>query len=94
MFRYHDKRVRSHCKLTKPVCISKSIVNIQNTDFQFFLWCVLAHKYRVENHRERVLNDAKPFHELNQGDIQLPMRIKDISVFEQLNKLNIKVFDL
>ena len=36
----------------------------------------------------------KPFHELNQGDIQLPMKIKDIPTFERLKKLNINDFEL
>ena len=34
------------------------------------------------------------FHELNQGDIQFPMKIKDIPTFERLNNLNINVFEL
>ena len=33
------------------------------------------------------------FHELNQGDIQLPMKIKDTPTFERLNSLNINVFE-
>ena len=32
-------------------------------------------------------------HELNQGDIQFPMKIKDIPTFEILNNLNINVFE-
>ena len=30
ILRYHDKRASSFCKLPKPFCNSKSIVNIQN----------------------------------------------------------------
>ena len=32
MFKYHDIRASSYCKLPKPFCNSKSIVNIQNND--------------------------------------------------------------
>ena len=94
MFKYHDIRASSYCKLPKPFCDSKSIVNIQNKDNYCFLWSTLAHKYNVDNHREKVSHYENHFHELNQGDIQFPMKIKDISTFERLNNLNINVFEL
>ena len=53
MFKYHDIRASSYCKLPKSFCNSKSIVNIQNNGY-CFLWNILAHKYKVGNHRERV----------------------------------------
>ena len=59
-----------------------------------FLWSILAHKYKVNNHRERASHYKKQFHELNQGDIQFPMKIKDIPTFERLNNFNINVFEL
>ena len=34
------------------------------------------------------------FHEIDQGDIQFPMKIKDIPTFETLKNLNINVFEL
>ena len=94
MFEYHDIRASSSCKLPKPFCNSKSIVNIQNNDNYCFLWSILAHKYKVDNHREKVSHYENHFHELNQGDIQFPMKIKDIPTFERLNSLNINVFEL
>ena len=94
MFKYHDKRASSYCKLPKPFCNSTSIVNIQNKDNYCFLWSILAHKYKLDNHRERVTHYENHFHELNQGDIQFPMKIKDIPTFEILNNLNINVFEL
>ena len=94
MFKYHDIRAYIYCKLPKSFCKSKSIVNIQNNDNYCFLWSILAHKYKVDNHRERVSLYENHFHELNQGDIQFPMKLKDIPTFERLNNLNINVFDL
>ena len=88
MFRYHDLRASSYCKLPKSFCNSTSIVNIQNDDIYCFLWSILAHKYKVVNHRERVSIFKRHFHDLNQGDIQFPMKIKDIPTFERLNNLN------
>ena len=93
MFKYHDIRASSYCKLPKSFCNSKSIVNIKNNDNYCFLWSILAHKYKVDNHRERVSHYENHFYELNQGDIQFPMKIKDIPTFERLNNLNINVFE-
>ena len=94
MFKHHDIRASSFCKLPKPFCNSKSIVNIQNKDNYCFLWSILAHEYKVDKHRERVTHYENHFHELNQGDIQFLMKIKDIPTFEILNNLNINVFEL
>ena len=94
VFRYHDIRASSYCKLPESFCNSTSIVNIQNKDNYCFLWSVLAHKYKVDNHRERVSHYKNFFHELSKGDIHFPMRIKDIPTFERLNILNISVFEL
>ena len=94
MFIYHDIRASSYCKLPKSFSNSKSIVNIQNNDNYCLLWSILAHKYKVDSHRERVSHYENHFHELNQGDIQFPMKIKDIPTFERLNNLNINVFEL
>ena len=94
MFKCHDIRASSFCKLPKSFCNSKSIVNIQNKDNYCFLWSILAQKNKVDIHRERVSHYENHFHELNQGDIQFPMKIKDIPTFERLNNLNINVFVL
>ena len=91
---YHDIRASSYCKLPKSFCNSTSIVNIQNDDNYFFLWSILAHKCKIDNHRERVSHYKKLFHKLNQGDIQFPMKIKDIPTLERLNNLNLNVFEL
>ena len=94
MFKYHDIRASSYCKLPKSFYNSTSIINIRNDDNYCFLWSILFHKYKVDNHREKVSNYKKHFHELNQDDIQFPMKIKDIPTFERLNNLNIIVFKL
>ena len=85
MFRYHDIRASTCCRLLKPFCSSKSTVNIQNDDNYCFSWSFLSHKNKVDNHRERVSHCMKHFHELNQGDIQFPMKLKDLQSFERSN---------
>ena len=54
MFRYHDIRASSYCKLPKPFCSSRSIVNMQNDDNYCFFLCILAHLHELAKHRERV----------------------------------------
>ena len=94
MFSYHDFRASIYCKILKSFFSSTSIVNIQNDDNYCFLWSISAHNYKVDNHRERVSQYKKHFHELHQSDIQFPMKRKDKSTFERLNNLNINVFEL
>ena len=94
MFRYNDIRASSYCKLPKSFSSSKSIVNIQNDDNYCTLWSILAHKYKVDNHRERVSHYENHFHELDQGGIQFPMKIKDIPTFEKLSNLNTNFSEL
>ena len=94
MFRHHDIRTSSYFILPKSFCSSTSIVNIQNDDIYCFLWSIVALKYKVDNHREKVSHYKQNFHKLNQGDIQFPMKIKDIPTFERLNNLNKIIFEL
>ena len=93
MFRYHDIRASTFCRLREQCCNSKSILKLQNDDSFCSLCCILAHLHKVDNHRDRVSNFAKSFHKLDQGDILIPMKIKDITSIEQLNKLNKNVFE-
>ena len=58
------------------------------------MWCILAHLHKVDTHCERISLYKKHFTELNIGNIQLAMKTKDIPKFEQLNNLNINVFEL
>ena len=75
MFRYKHIRASSYCKLPKPFCNSKSILNLQNTFENCFLRSISVQKYKVNNQRERDSNHTKFFHEHNQGDIHFPMKI-------------------
>ena len=78
MFKYHDIGASSYCKIPKSFCNSSSIVNIQNDHNYCFLWSILAYKYKVDSHREKVSHYENHFQELIQGDSQFPLKIKDI----------------
>ena len=55
---------------------------------------ILAHLHGVDAHPERVSNYKKHGTELSIENIQFPMKIIDIPNFEQLNNLNINIYDL
>ena len=54
MYRCHDRRASSYCKMPKPFCNSKSIVNIETNDNYCSLWCILAHLHEIDTHREKL----------------------------------------
>ena len=59
-----------------------------------FLWCILAQLYPVENHKDRISKYIIHLNELNLKGLEFPMKVKDIPNFENLNNLNINVFEL
>ena len=54
MFKWLDIKASSFFKSAKSFFTSKSILNIRNDGKYCFSWCLLAHKYKVDKHRERV----------------------------------------
>ena len=54
LFRYQNIRASIQCKLPKPFCNSKPTVKIGIDVNYCFLWCVLAHKCKIHNHREKI----------------------------------------
>ncbi len=70
----------------------KHLVNVRNTDNKCFLWSIAAYlqSERVVSHPERTSNyDITKF---ILKDIEMPMKISDISKFEDYNDLKINVF--
>ena len=47
--------------------------------------CVLAQLHEFDIHRFKMSQYKEYLHEPNQGDIQFPMKLKEIPTFEQLN---------
>ena len=66
IFKYHDIRASSYCNLPKFLCISKSLVNIQNDDKYCFMRSILAHTYKMDNHHEIVSRFRQYITEPNQ----------------------------
>ena len=74
------------------------MLNIQNDDNLCALWCTVAHlfpKYRAGGYREFSPNAYEEHKDqINTGDLQFPLRIRDIGKLEHLNNLSINVFSL
>ena len=79
----------------KHLASKKAIVNVNNrkeNDEKCFLWSVLAHLFPVEKDANRVKKYKKHLDTIKYGDINMPMKLKDIDKFEKLNNLIINVY--
>ena len=93
-FKVNDIQASSYIEFPEKYRNNKSIINIKN-DGQFcFLWCILAYVYPVEDHKNRTSNYLMHFDKLNLKGLEFPMKVKDIPKFENLNILNVNVFEL
>ena len=82
----------SYTELPKAMLYKKAIVNIKNDDSLCFLYAVLASLYPVNKNAERVSNYKKHLNELKYDDIEMPMKVSDITRFEAKNNLVINVY--
>ena len=94
IYKVNDIQASSWVELPGKYKGSKSIINIKNNDQYCFLWCILAQLYPVENHKDRISKYIVHLNKLNLKGLEFPMKVKDIPKFENLNNLNIKVFEL
>ncbi len=96
----HDPtRAGSYLQLPSKIRESKTVLNIQNNDDDLCsLWSVLAHlhpKFRGDGRRIVTPNVYEEhMDQIHTGDIQFPLRIRDIGKLECLNNLSINVFSL
>ena len=63
----------------------KAIVNIENKDEKYFLWCILRYLYPKDSKDSRLTDLKKYEFLLNTEGINFPMKLKHISKFEKLN---------
>ena len=75
----------------------KGVLNIQNIkDDYSFVWCILAHIHRVDEHAARTTRYAPFMHELCTTSLQFPLKFSDTPKFEKLNpsiSVNVLVFE-
>ena len=94
IYKVNDIQASSWVELPEKYRIKKSIINIKNDDQFCFLWCILAHLFPVENHKNRTSSYSMHTNKLILNGLEFPMKIKDIPKFENSNNLNVNVFEL
>ena len=94
IYKVNDIQASSWVELPEKYKNNKSIINIKNDDQFCFLWCILAHLFPVEDHKNRTSSYSIHTNKLILNGLELPMKIKDIPKFENLNNLNVNVFEL
>ena len=94
IYKVNDIQASSWVELPEKYKNNKSILNIKNDDQFCFLWCILAHLCPVEEHKNRTSNYSMHFDKLNLKRLEFPMKVKDIPKFENLNNINVNVFEL
>ena len=90
----NDIQASSWVELPEKYKNNKSIINIKNDDQFCFLWCILAHLFPIEDHENRTSSYSMHTNKLILNGLEFPMKIKDIPKFENLNNLNVNVFEL
>ena len=75
----------------------KGVLNIENLKDDFcFLWCVLAHIHRVDQHAARTSKYEDFMHQLNTTGLNFPLKYSYTPQFEILNptiSVNVLVFE-
>ena len=94
IYKVNDIQAASYIELPEKYKNNKSNIDIKNDDQYCFLWCILASLYPVEDHKNRTANYLMHFYKLNLKGLEFPMKVKDIPKFENLNNLNVNVFEL
>ena len=94
IYKVNDIQASSWVELPEKYKNNKSIINIKNDDQFCFLWCILAHLFPVEDHKNRTSSYSMHTNKLIFNGLEFPMKIKDIPKFENLNNLNVNVFEL
>ena len=71
----------------------KGLINIENKDEKWFLWCHVRHINFSNKYPERILkNDKKIAEELNYDGIEFPVQEKDFNKIEIKNNICYNVF--
>ena len=82
---YKPVKGSSYIPLPDQIMRKKAIVKIKNHDEKCFLWCILRYLHPLEKNDVRISNLKQYENDLNTKGINYPVKLKDISKFEDLN---------
>ena len=75
----------TYIPLPEFITKKKSIINIQNKDNKCFLWSILRYLHPVQMNEVRLTDLKKYENDLNFKQINFPVKVKDITKFENQN---------
>lgn len=82
---YKPMKGSSYIPLPDFVRNKNAVVNVKNRGQKCFLWCVLRYLHPVKIHNDRITDLKQYEHELDFKDIDFPVKLKDITKFENQN---------
>ncbi|XP_031777427.1 uncharacterized protein LOC107981297 [Nasonia vitripennis] len=94
MKKYSPIKGSSFIPLPKFIEKKKACVNIRNNDNQCFKYAILSALHPSETNPNRVNQYRMYENELNFGDIEFPVKLKDVPKFEKLNDISVNVYML
>ena len=94
IYKVNDIQASSYIELPPKYKKNQSIINLKNNDQFCFLWCILAYLFPVEDNKNITSKYVIHMNKLNLKGLEFPMKGKDIPKFENLNNLNVNVFEL
>ena len=92
--KYHPLRGSSYIRLPREIELTRSVLNIRNTDQKCAVWSILAflHPVSENDHPQRVTKYRQYEEELNTNGVGFPTSLKDIKKLEDQNDFSINVF--
>lgn len=92
--KFNPLRGSSYIDLPEDIKSKKAIINVQNSDYQCFLWSILAGLHPVRKNANRVSSYIAHKSTVKFDNIPFPVKLKDVSKFENINNISINVFGL
>ena len=94
---YENKAARSGSYIKTPEKYSNpkcGLINIQNTDNKCFMWCMRYHQSPKDKNGARVSNLINVKDKYDYSEINYPVSLEDIKIFEENNKICIYVYEI
>ena len=93
---YKPMRGGTYIPLPNFIMRKKAIINMENKDDKCFRWSILRYLHPREKHSTRINDLIKYENDLNFKGINFPVKVKDITKFENNNPnlLGINVFSV
>nr|CAI5829836.1 unnamed protein product [Callosobruchus analis] len=86
--------ISTYVEMPKFIQNTKAVLNIQNKDQNYFLWCIVAALNPCVTNSNKTSSYSRFSRILKYEGIDFPIVLKDIPKFEKMNNLSINVFTL